>query len=118
MVDLPSDAENRDEVVILVHGTFAGDKDGNDSGKRWWQRGSGTWKWLECNLPAGTSLPQNGRLFHWNGANTQSARLSASVDLLALRHMGSASDESRASAQGHAGRSSALRAGTSGSPLK
>ncbi|EFL34018.1 conserved hypothetical protein [Streptomyces viridochromogenes DSM 40736] len=84
VADLPADAQNQDEVVILVHGTFAGDKDGNDSGSRWWQRGSDTWRWLERNLPAGTSLPQNGRLFHWSGANTQSARLLASMDLLAF----------------------------------
>ncbi|MET9758745.1 hypothetical protein ABZ016_06765 [Streptomyces sp. NPDC006372] len=84
MADLPSDAQNRDELVILVHGTFAGDKDGSDSGNRWWQRGSDTWRWLERNLPAGTSLPQDGRLFHWSGANTQSARLAAAMDLLAL----------------------------------
>lgn len=74
---------SRDEVVILVHGTFAGDKEGSDIGSRWWQRGSETWRWLEENLPPGTML-QEGRLFHWSGANTQSARLSAATELLAL----------------------------------
>ncbi|MFI8849224.1 hypothetical protein ACIGW3_03330 [Streptomyces sp. NPDC053499] len=84
MTDSGGDSLGQDELVILVHGTFAGDKDGNDEGPRWWQRGSDTWRWLEDNLPAGVSLPHSGRLFHWSGANTQSARLSASMELLAL----------------------------------
>lgn len=84
VTDSGADSLVQDEIVILVHGTFAGDKDGNDEGHRWWQRGSDTWRWLEDNLPPGVSLPQDGRLFHWSGANTQSARLSASMELLAL----------------------------------
>ncbi|MFD8804337.1 alpha/beta fold hydrolase [Streptomyces sp. NPDC059597] len=71
--------EQPDELVILVHGTFAGDE--SDEGDRWWQRGSSTWRALTKTLPKGTRLP-DGRLFHWTGANTQSERLSASMDLL------------------------------------
>ncbi len=72
-----------DELVILVHGTFAGDKSRQDSGKRWWQRGSASWSALETILPRGVSLPDTqSTLFHWSGANSQSERLSASLDLL------------------------------------
>ncbi|MEU2867535.1 hypothetical protein ABZ672_57115 [Streptomyces mirabilis] len=71
--------EQPDELVIPVHGTFASDE--SDEGDRWWQRGSSTWRALTKTLPKGTSLP-SGRLFHWTGANTQSQRLSASMDLL------------------------------------
>ncbi|MFF0161127.1 hypothetical protein ACFYRY_26850 [Streptomyces sp. NPDC005263] len=73
------------ELVILVHGTFAGDKSAQDVGERWWQRGSRTWIWLEENLPPSVSLPEaDVRLFHWSGSNAQSERLAASVRLLAL----------------------------------
>ncbi|WP_275562430.1 hypothetical protein [Streptomyces sp. 5-6(2022)] len=75
--------EQPDELVILVHGTFAGDKERRDEGDRWWQRGSSTWQALTATLPKGARLPP-GRLFHWSGANTQSKRLSASLDLLVL----------------------------------
>ncbi|WP_280892475.1 hypothetical protein [Streptomyces sp. LBL] len=75
--------EQPDELVILVHGTFAGDKERRDDGDRWWQRGSSTWQALTATLPKGTRLPP-GRLFHWSGANAQSKRLSASMDLLVL----------------------------------
>lgn len=83
-VDDSREGSGQDEVVILVHGTFAGDRNGSDTGSRWWQRGSDTWRWLEENLPPGAVLPREGQLFHWSGANTQSARLSAATDLLAL----------------------------------
>ncbi|KOV96518.1 MULTISPECIES: hypothetical protein [unclassified Streptomyces] len=73
--------EQPDELVILIHGTFAGDKERRDEGDRWWQRGSSTWQALTATLPKGTSLP-SGRLIHWSGDNTQSQRLSASMDLL------------------------------------
>ncbi|WP_371558446.1 hypothetical protein OG416_35430 (plasmid) [Streptomyces longwoodensis] len=73
--------EQPDELVILVHGTFAGDKERRDEGDRWWQRGSSAWRALAKTLPKGTRLP-DGQLFHWSGANTQSKRLAASMDLL------------------------------------
>ncbi|MCG0288028.1 hypothetical protein [Streptomyces sp. PSAA01] len=73
--------EQPDELVILVHGTFAGDKERRDEGDRWWQRGSSAWCALTEALPKGTRLP-DGQLFHWTGANKQSKRLSASMQLL------------------------------------
>lgn len=72
------------DLVILVHGTFAGDEDKAESGARWWQRGSVVWQWLEHNLPNGTTLPNGDtRLFQWSGANTQTERLKAGSELLA-----------------------------------
>lgn len=63
VTDFREDPLVQDETVILVHGTFASDKDGNNVGHRWWQRGSDTWGWLEDNLPTGVSLPRDGKLF-------------------------------------------------------
>lgn len=72
-------------LVILVHGTFAGDKTKSDVGERWWQRGSNTWKWLEENLPPEIRLPESHiRLFHWSGKNSQAERLAASLELLVM----------------------------------
>jgi hypothetical protein len=79
----PPDADRSDDVVLLVHGTFAADKDREDVGERWWQRGSAPWRWLTSNLPPGTALPDDGLLFHWSGANSQAERLAASTSLLA-----------------------------------
>ena len=74
-----------DELVILVHGTFAGDNDQRDEGMRWWQRGSATWEALAARLPEGAALPDEEiRLFHWSGANAQSKRLQGGTQLLAL----------------------------------
>lgn len=84
-VSAESESADDDDVVILIHGTFAGDKTGSDRGSRWWQRDSAMWTWLGENLPKGVTLPPGEtRLFHWSGANTQSERLKASLDLLAL----------------------------------
>ncbi|MFF4159818.1 hypothetical protein [Streptomyces sp. NPDC001678] len=76
-----------DELVILVHGTFAGDKDQRDEGPRWWQRDSACWKALAAVLPKGAALPEPGEeigLFHWSGINAQSKRLKAGAELLDL----------------------------------
>jgi len=74
-----------DELVICVHGTFAADKRQQDTGHRWWQRGSDTWQKLAEGLPDGVTLPaENMQLFHWSGENSQVARLKASNRLLAL----------------------------------
>ncbi|MFF9785169.1 hypothetical protein [Streptomyces nigrescens] len=71
------------ELVILVHGTFAGDRDRRDKGDRWWQRGGDTWNWLAENLPDGVQLPDGDvKLFHWSGRNSQADRLQAAADLL------------------------------------
>jgi hypothetical protein len=52
--------DDHDDIVILIHGTFGGDKDRNDSGHRWWQRDSTTWRELESRLPDGVRLPAEG----------------------------------------------------------
>lgn len=73
------------DLVILVHGTGAGDKETRDEGERWWQRDSEVWRWMEDHLPPGTSLLESPiKLFHWSGDNSQVARLEASGRLLAL----------------------------------
>ena len=67
-----------DEVVILVHGTFAGDD--SDDGPRWWQRGSDTWASLQEKLPRGIKLQT---VFHWDdGPNSARGRLAAALTLL------------------------------------
>ncbi|GIF12655.1 hypothetical protein FHX34_107220 [Actinoplanes teichomyceticus] len=72
------------DLVYCVHGTFAGDREGNDVGSRWWQRGSATWQQLEERLPPGTALPADDMpLFHWTGRNSLADRLDASHRLLA-----------------------------------
>ncbi|MFK0017777.1 hypothetical protein [Streptomyces sp. NPDC090798] len=72
------------DLVLLVHGTFAGNERREEQGDRWWQRGSTVWRALEENLPPGTQLPAGETmLFQWSGANAQIARLSASNELLA-----------------------------------
>lgn len=79
------------EVVILVHGTFAGDK--SDDGMRWWQRGSDFWKKLSRALPPHLKLLEDAPLFHWSddfdskyetwkGKNHQLYRHVASQELL------------------------------------
>lgn len=73
-----------DELVILIHGTFSGDRSGSDEGERWWQRGSETWSWLQERLPEGVTLADDDmRLFHWSGNNNQTDRFAASTKLLA-----------------------------------
>lgn len=68
------------ELVLLIHGTFAGDDD--DIGHRWWQQGSPAWNQLQRQLPAGTRLPELGEVFHWSGQNSERARIKAGQDLL------------------------------------
>ena len=74
----------KEELVIFVHGTFAGDRSGRDEGERWWQRGSKTWSWFQEHLPTGIVLPDESmHLFHWSGNNSQTERFAASTKLLA-----------------------------------
>ena len=78
------DSAQSEDLVIFVHGTFAGDRDRRDNGERWWQRDSDVWQWVESHLPKGVTLPDESvNLFHWSGDNSQSARLAASTCLLA-----------------------------------
>lgn len=66
------------EVVILVHGTFAGDS--ADEGPKWWQKGSNTWLQIQRALPSGIGM---GDVFHWaEGPNSYRARTKAAHALL------------------------------------
>lgn len=68
----------KDEVVILVHGTFAGDP--ADEGSKWWQKGSDAWVQLEDALPNGVTMDH---VFHWDkGPNSQRSRMEAGHKLL------------------------------------
>lgn len=68
------------DVVILVHGTFAGRE--HEEGDAFWQRDSGVWRELENRLPDGVSLQEEGRLFHWSGENNERERLKGAKALL------------------------------------
>jgi hypothetical protein len=76
-----SEVAQCDDVVILVHGTYAAES--SDEGDSWWQRGSEAWKELSDRLPVGVKLPEKGRLFHWSGENSERSRIKAAGDLLA-----------------------------------
>ncbi|TWT39314.1 lipase family protein [Blastopirellula retiformator] len=69
-----------EDVVILVHGTFAGRE--HEEGDAFWQRGSEVWQELESRLPDGISLQEQGRLFHWSGENNERERLKGAKALL------------------------------------
>ena len=67
------DGENLD-AVLLVHGTFAGNKE--DEGSRWWQRGEATfWGWLNRRLAGVAACDE--RVFHWSGENKERERRQA-----------------------------------------
>jgi hypothetical protein len=68
------------ELVLLVHGTFAGRE--ADRGDSWWQEGSAAWKELSKRLPDGARLSEQGEVFHWSGDNSERARIKAGADLL------------------------------------
>jgi hypothetical protein len=75
---------DRRHVVLLVHGTFATSDD--DLGKRWWQRESDFWNWLNKRLEGRAACgPTESRLFRWSGKNSEKARLEAARDLLKTR---------------------------------
>jgi len=78
----PSDqlAGDADQAtVILVHGTFAGDR--NDTGKKWWQHNSRAANQLQSRLPRGVSIARDGEVFHWSGENSERARSKAASQL-------------------------------------
>jgi hypothetical protein len=79
-IDRPAQARPSEPVVILVHGTFAGDE--RDSGDKWWQFGSRAANHLQTKLPAGVNIARNGDVFHWSGENSERARNKAAFDLL------------------------------------
>lgn len=68
------------ELVLLIHGTFAGRAE--DEGTSWWQQGSPAWQELSKRLPAGARMPERGEVFRWSGDNSARARIQAGHDLL------------------------------------
>jgi hypothetical protein len=73
-----------DAIVILVHGTFAGDQ--KDAGDKWWQAGSEAAVELQSRLPRGVRVAENSEVFHWSGENSERARSKAALQLLDRLH--------------------------------
>ena len=73
--------DSPEPVVILVHGTFAGDD--RNSGDKWWQFDSRAANHLQTKLPPGVNIARDGDVFHWSGENSDRARNKAASDLLA-----------------------------------
>ena len=72
------ETSSQNELVFLIHGTFAGTD--SDEGRRWWQRGSPFWCQLEQFLPEDITM---GDVFHWEeGPNSYRARVEAGGVLL------------------------------------
>ncbi len=69
-----------DDLVILVHGTFAASD--ADQGQSWWQVGSTAWEELSSRLPHGVRLQETGEVFHWSGENSERDRIKAGHALL------------------------------------
>lgn len=67
------------EVVLLIHGTNAGDP--ADAGDRWWQRESEFWHRLSQNLGTGFECQRAGDVFHWSGLNSEKHRRAAATAL-------------------------------------
>jgi hypothetical protein len=80
MQNTPQTMSTDQDLVVLVHGTFAGRA--TNEGDSWWQKGSAAWKGLSERLPAETKLAERGDVFHWTGDNSERARIKAGADLL------------------------------------
>ena len=77
----PAPPAHREEaIVILVHGTFAGDQ--KDVGEKWWQSGSVAAKELQSRLPRGVRVADDSEVFHWSGENSERARSKAALQLI------------------------------------
>jgi tetratricopeptide (TPR) repeat protein len=68
------------DTVVLVHGTGAAAHE--DVGVRWWQNGSDYCSDLCQRLGALARCVESGEVFHWSGANSESERHKASLELL------------------------------------
>lgn len=80
VICMPTSSETRPDLVLLIHGTYAGRKE--DGGTSWWQLGSDTDAGLRERLPAGVELAAAGEVFHWSGENSERARIKAAKSLL------------------------------------
>ncbi|MDA7878356.1 hypothetical protein N9B39_02270 [bacterium] len=75
-----ADKSGQEAVVILVHGTYAGDS--SHEGDKWWQSGSPAVAQLKSRLPRGVSIAEGAEVFHWSGENSERARSKAALQLL------------------------------------
>lgn len=69
------DRNDTSEIVLLIHGTNAGDP--CDSGPRWWQRDSDFFGCLSDELGQHFDCQPEGRVFHWSGENSEVSRRNA-----------------------------------------
>ncbi len=69
-----------EELVILIHGTFAGAD--ADSGEKWWQSGSREVTELQQRLPDNARIATGKEVFHWSGDNGERARSKAAAQLI------------------------------------
>lgn len=80
-------ASSDEELVLLIHGTFAGAED--ESGKKdddadeehWWREGGDVWKRLDQMLPDCVSPASREEEFRWSGDNSERDRREAGHDL-------------------------------------
>lgn len=71
--------EDKPDLIILVHGTFANSND--DVGSRWWQSESPFSKALNKRLEGKARCAGPGDVFHWSGENLETDRRLASLKL-------------------------------------
>lgn len=74
-----SGARTKQEVVILVHGTYATADE--DEGLLWWQKGSDFYENLARQLPDHIRIVEPGEIFRWGGENNQLHRMAAARKL-------------------------------------
>ena len=70
-----------EDVLILVHGTYAARESGD--GDSWWQNGSHVGTELKSRLPCDVRSPESHEVFRWSGENSERARIKAGRQLLA-----------------------------------
>ena len=71
--------EDKPDLIILVHGTFANSND--DVGSRWWQSGSDFSQALNKRLEGKARCAGPSEVFHWSGKNSETERRMASHSL-------------------------------------
>jgi tetratricopeptide (TPR) repeat protein len=70
---------DRDELLLLIHGTGAAAPE--DRGPAWWQRGSRFVESLSDHLPPHFRCAPDNYVFHWSGANSETERREAGARL-------------------------------------
>lgn len=70
------------ELVLLIHGTFAGRNEKNDDSP-WWREGGDVWNRLQTALPSRIKPAATTEEFRWSGENSQRDRREAGRNLYA-----------------------------------